>query len=129
APRAGRRGALQGGGAVRRGPPAACAGHDRARGEWHGLPLPAAARRLHGLRAVLPHLSRFLLRGLPRSVGGGRRVMSESAATGSGAAERRVLMEGSHAIAEAAIQSGCRFYAGYPITPSTEILEYMSFRQ
>jgi len=42
---------------------------------------------------------------------------------------RRVLMEGSHAIAEAAIQAGCRFYAGYPITPSTEILEYMSHRQ
>jgi 2-oxoglutarate ferredoxin oxidoreductase subunit alpha len=37
-------------------------------------------------------------------------------------------MEGSHAIAEAAIQAGCRFYAGYPITPSTEILEYMSQR-
>jgi 2-oxoglutarate ferredoxin oxidoreductase subunit alpha len=37
-------------------------------------------------------------------------------------------MEGSHAIAEAAIQAGCRFYAGYPITPSTEILEYMSHR-
>jgi len=40
----------------------------------------------------------------------------------------RVLMEGSHAVAEAAIQAGCRFYAGYPITPSTEILEYMSYR-
>src|SRR5215470_3998963 len=40
----------------------------------------------------------------------------------------RVLLEGSHAIAEAAIQAGCRFYAGYPITPSTEILEYMSHR-
>jgi 2-oxoglutarate ferredoxin oxidoreductase subunit alpha len=40
----------------------------------------------------------------------------------------RVLMEGSQALAEAAIQSGCRFYAGYPITPSTEILEYMSAR-
>jgi 2-oxoglutarate ferredoxin oxidoreductase subunit alpha len=41
---------------------------------------------------------------------------------------KKVLMEGSHAIAEAAIQAGCRFYAGYPITPSTEILEYMSHR-
>ena len=40
----------------------------------------------------------------------------------------KTLMEGSHAIAEAAIQAGCRFYAGYPITPSTEILEYMSHR-
>jgi 2-oxoglutarate ferredoxin oxidoreductase subunit alpha len=41
---------------------------------------------------------------------------------------RRVLMEGSCALAEAAIQAGCRFYAGYPITPSTEILEYMATR-
>lgn len=41
---------------------------------------------------------------------------------------RRVLMEGSCAMAEGAIQAGCRFYAGYPITPSTEILEYMSVR-
>ncbi len=40
----------------------------------------------------------------------------------------RVLMEGSHALAESAIQAGCRFYAGYPITPSTEILEYLSVR-
>jgi len=37
-------------------------------------------------------------------------------------------MEGSCAMAEGAIQAGCRFYAGYPITPSTEILEYMSAR-
>jgi 2-oxoglutarate ferredoxin oxidoreductase subunit alpha len=37
-------------------------------------------------------------------------------------------MEGSAAMAEAAVQAGCRFYAGYPITPSTEILEYMSTR-
>jgi 2-oxoglutarate/2-oxoacid ferredoxin oxidoreductase subunit alpha len=41
---------------------------------------------------------------------------------------RRRLMEGSQALAEAAVQAGCRFYAGYPITPSTEILEYMSVR-
>ncbi len=41
---------------------------------------------------------------------------------------RRALMEGSAALAEAAIEAGCRFYAGYPITPSTEILEYMATR-
>jgi 2-oxoglutarate ferredoxin oxidoreductase subunit alpha len=40
----------------------------------------------------------------------------------------RALLEGSVAMAEAAVQAGCRFYAGYPITPSTEILEYMSVR-
>lgn len=37
-----------------------------------------------------------------------------------------VLMEGNEAIAEAALRAGCRFYAGYPITPQSEILEYMS---
>jgi 2-oxoglutarate ferredoxin oxidoreductase subunit alpha len=41
---------------------------------------------------------------------------------------KKHLMEGAHAVAEAAIRAGCRFYAGYPITPSTEILEYMTSR-
>ena len=31
-------------------------------------------------------------------------------------------------MAEAAIQAGCRFYAGYPITPQNEVPEYMSRR-
>src|SRR5213593_1345579 len=31
-------------------------------------------------------------------------------------------------MAESAVRAGCRFYAGYPITPSTEILEYMATR-
>lgn len=37
-----------------------------------------------------------------------------------------LLMKGNEAIAEAAIQAGCRLFYGYPITPSTEIPEYMS---
>jgi 2-oxoglutarate ferredoxin oxidoreductase subunit alpha len=37
-------------------------------------------------------------------------------------------MRGNEVIAEAAIQAGCRFYAGYPITPQNEIPEYMSWR-
>ncbi|MGB9714896.1 MAG: 3-methyl-2-oxobutanoate dehydrogenase subunit VorB [Thermodesulfovibrionales bacterium] len=37
-------------------------------------------------------------------------------------------MKGNEALAEAAIQAGCRFYAGYPITPQNEIPEYMSWR-
>lgn len=36
------------------------------------------------------------------------------------------LMQGNEAVAEAAIAAGVRFYAGYPITPSTEIAEYMA---
>ncbi len=35
----------------------------------------------------------------------------------------RRLMEGSEALAEAAIAAGCRFFAGYPMTPFTELLE------
>jgi 2-oxoglutarate ferredoxin oxidoreductase subunit alpha len=36
------------------------------------------------------------------------------------------LMKGNEAIAEAAIRSGCDAYFGYPITPQSEILEYLS---
>jgi 2-oxoglutarate/2-oxoacid ferredoxin oxidoreductase subunit alpha len=35
---------------------------------------------------------------------------------------------GDHACAEGAILAGCRFFAGYPITPATEIAERMSVR-
>lgn len=38
------------------------------------------------------------------------------------------MIKGNEAIAEAAIRAGARFYAGYPITPSSEIMEYMSWR-
>ena len=38
------------------------------------------------------------------------------------------LMKGSEAIGEAAIQAGCRYFFGYPITPQNEIPEYMSRR-
>lgn len=41
---------------------------------------------------------------------------------------KKILMKGNEVIAEAAIQAGCRFYAGYPITPQNEIPEYMSWR-
>jgi 2-oxoglutarate/2-oxoacid ferredoxin oxidoreductase subunit alpha len=38
-------------------------------------------------------------------------------------ARPRVLMQGNEAILEGALAAGMRFYAGYPITPSTEIAE------
>ena len=40
----------------------------------------------------------------------------------------RQMMKGNEAIAEAAVQAGCRYYFGYPITPQSEIPEYMSRR-
>ena len=38
----------------------------------------------------------------------------------------KVLMRGNEAIAEAAIQAGCRHFFGYPITPQNEIPAYMA---
>lgn len=38
------------------------------------------------------------------------------------------FLQGNEACAEAAILAGCRFFAGYPITPSTELAERMALR-
>ena len=38
----------------------------------------------------------------------------------------KVLMKGNEAIAEAAIKCGCRYFFGYPITPQTELSEYLA---
>ncbi|MBC8332470.1 MAG: 3-methyl-2-oxobutanoate dehydrogenase subunit VorB [Anaerolineae bacterium] len=38
------------------------------------------------------------------------------------------LLKGNEAFAEAAIRAGCEGFFGYPITPSTEFLEYMAKR-
>lgn len=40
----------------------------------------------------------------------------------------RQFLKGNEAVAEAAILAGCRFFAGYPITPQNEIPEYMARR-
>ena len=44
------------------------------------------------------------------------------------AAPARRFLQGSEAIAEAMIAGGCRFFAGYPMTPFTEVLEHMARR-
>ena len=40
----------------------------------------------------------------------------------------KTFMKGNEALAESAIRAGCRFFAGYPITPQNEIPEYMALR-
>ncbi len=40
----------------------------------------------------------------------------------------RELLEGNKAMAEAAVRAGVEAYFGYPITPQTELLEWMSYR-
>jgi len=40
----------------------------------------------------------------------------------------KILLKGNELLVEAAIEAGCRFYAGYPITPQNEVPEMMSWR-
>ncbi|MFB6164601.1 MAG: 2-oxoacid:acceptor oxidoreductase subunit alpha [Haloarculaceae archaeon] len=42
--------------------------------------------------------------------------------------EDYVLLNGNEALGMGAIAAGCRFYAGYPITPATSIMEYLTGR-
>lgn len=41
---------------------------------------------------------------------------------------RTYFWQGSEACAEGAIKAGCKFFAGYPITPASEIAEYLALR-
>jgi 2-oxoglutarate ferredoxin oxidoreductase subunit alpha len=42
--------------------------------------------------------------------------------------KQSVLLQGNEAVSEGAITAGVRFFAGYPITPATEVAEYLSKR-
>ncbi|MEN8140412.1 MAG: 2-oxoacid:acceptor oxidoreductase subunit alpha [Thermodesulfobacteriota bacterium] len=41
---------------------------------------------------------------------------------------KRVLLQGNEAIVAGALAAGCRFFAGYPITPASEISELLSVK-
>jgi 2-oxoglutarate ferredoxin oxidoreductase subunit alpha len=41
---------------------------------------------------------------------------------------KRLLLQGNEAVAEGALLAGCKFFAGYPITPASELAEIMSYR-
>ncbi len=40
--------------------------------------------------------------------------------------EQRLVLSGNQALAMGAIAAGCRFYAGYPITPASDIMEFLA---
>lgn len=42
--------------------------------------------------------------------------------------KQRYLLQGNEAIVEGALSAGCRFFAGYPITPASEIAEKLSIK-
>ncbi|MBR0374621.1 MAG: hypothetical protein IJH91_08850 [Mogibacterium sp.] len=41
---------------------------------------------------------------------------------------KKEVWQGNEALSESALRAGCRFFAGYPITPQTEITEYLAKR-
>jgi 2-oxoglutarate ferredoxin oxidoreductase subunit alpha len=41
---------------------------------------------------------------------------------------KELLLQGNEAVVEGALRAGCRFFAGYPITPATEISEILSIK-
>ena len=43
-------------------------------------------------------------------------------------ANDKIMMKGTEAMGEAAVRAGCKLYFGYPITPQSELPEYMSRR-
>jgi 2-oxoglutarate ferredoxin oxidoreductase subunit alpha len=42
--------------------------------------------------------------------------------------QKELLLQGNEAVVEGALRAGCRFFAGYPITPATEISEILSVK-
>jgi 2-oxoglutarate ferredoxin oxidoreductase subunit alpha len=42
--------------------------------------------------------------------------------------KKELLLQGNEAVVEGALRAGCSFFAGYPITPATEIAEILSVR-
>ncbi|MBU0498513.1 MAG: 2-oxoacid:acceptor oxidoreductase subunit alpha [Gammaproteobacteria bacterium] len=54
--------------------------------------------------------------------------MRKSAADPKGVLSGSHFLDGDHALAEGALAAGCRFFAGYPITPSTETAERFAER-
>ncbi len=57
--------------------------------------------------------SPFHLRGTSRGVG-------------DAAQDERLVISGNQALSIGAIAAGCRFYAGYPITPASDIMEFLA---
>ncbi len=54
--------------------------------------------------------------------------MKQPSVKKKGLGPKEVLLQGNEAIVEGALRAGCRFFAGYPITPATEISEILSVR-
>jgi 2-oxoglutarate ferredoxin oxidoreductase subunit alpha len=56
----------------------------------------------------------------------GRNVLLIERDTGARTMTQVLMISGNEAVARGAIQAGCKYFFGYPITPQSDIPEYMS---
>ena len=98
---------------------------------WFGL---ARESILAGIRKKFARKGEAVLQGNERAFAAGvdyaehNPIGSEhrlDAAVSDGNGRRRELADGNELCAKAALFAGCKFFGGYPITPATEIMQYM----
>ena len=96
---------------------------------WFGI---AQAALLQGIRKRFAKKGAAVLEGAERAFNGGleyaarhplRHSRPIARPAGAGA---KLLADGNEMCAAAAIFAGCEFFSGYPITPSTEIMQFLS---
>ncbi|MGD1029822.1 MAG: 2-oxoacid:acceptor oxidoreductase subunit alpha [Opitutaceae bacterium] len=96
---------------------------------WFGLPGEAI---LAGIRKKLASKGEAVLQGNERAFAAGSEyaganmlVLHHSLSPPVAAGVRSLVTDGNEMCAKAALFAGCRFFSGYPITPATEIMQYM----
>jgi 2-oxoglutarate ferredoxin oxidoreductase subunit alpha len=96
---------------------------------WYGL---AAERVLAGLRRKLAKKGPELVAGTERAFAAGREYARAHPLTNPRATPLEPptggalwLTDGNDMCAAAALFAGCRFFSGYPITPSSEIMQFL----
>ena len=96
---------------------------------WFGI---AQAALLQGIRKRFAKKGSAVLQGAERAFNAGleyaagqplRHSRALDQVAGAGA---KLLVDGNEMCAAAAIFAGCEFFSGYPITPSTEIMQFLS---
>ncbi len=98
---------------------------------WFGL---AGASILAGLRKKFARKGEAVLLGNERAFAAGLEYAAQhpigaarhlAPAVADGTGGRRVLADGNELCGQAALFAGCTFFGGYPITPATEIMQYL----
>jgi 2-oxoglutarate ferredoxin oxidoreductase subunit alpha len=115
----------------------AASGNDRAKNavllglmcEWFGLPVRGA---LSAMRKKLEHKAAEAASASARAFAAGQEWAaghplrrSRTLAPVAADARPKLLLDGNQMCAAAALYAGCEFFSGYPITPSTEVMQFL----